>query len=238
MPVEAIAAAIRDGSNSALAPTGLICLENTHNAAGGMVLPLDYMADVKDLASDAGLPVHLDGARLFNAATYLDVPVATVAEHVDSLMFAVCKGLGAPVGAVLAGEEKFIAAAWRVAKMLGGGMRQAGLLAAPAIVALQNPYKVHRRDHALAKKLAEGLADIDASLVAVDKVHTNIVNCFVDRFASDAGRITAALRARGIRVNTKGTKIRFVTHYEVGDASVEAAVAAMAEILQCKGEAA
>lgn len=238
MPVPSIAAAIRDGSNSALAPTALICLENTHNAAGGMVLPLDYMADVRALADDADIPVHLDGARLFNAAAYLDVPVVEIAAQVDSVMFALCKGLGGPVGAILAGDADFISRAWRAAKMLGGGMRQAGLLAAPAIVALRNPYDVHRRDHALAGKLAKGLAGIDPSLVAVEKVHTNIVNCFVDRFAADAGDIASGLRERGVMANAKGTKIRFVTHYGVDDSSVAAAVSAMQDVVEKQGEAA
>jgi threonine aldolase len=227
-----VAAAIRGHSNSALAPTALICVENTHNAAGGMVVPLDNLAALHSLASDAGIPFHLDGARVFNAAAYLHVPVSAIAEHVDSLMVSVCKGLGGPVGAILAGDEAFIARAWRAAKMLGGGMRQAGLLAAPALVALDDPYPVHRRDHALAQTLAAGLAEIDESLVTVEKVHTNIVNCFVDKFADQAGAINDALKARGILANASRAKIRFVTHYEVDEASVEAAVSAFSSVLE------
>jgi threonine aldolase len=120
----------------------------------------------------------------------------------------------------------------RAAKMLGGAMRQAGLIAAPAIVALKDPYDILRRDHVMAQKLAHGLAGIDESLVEVSHVHTNIVNCYVDRFASDAGEINRALRERGILANSKRTKIRFVTHYHIDDDAVEAAVGRMAEVLR------
>lgn len=232
MAVAQVAAAIRDGSNSAVATTGLICLENTHNSAGGMVLPLQYMAEIRQVADRAGVPIHLDGARLFNAATYLDVPAAEIAAHADSVMFAVCKGLGAPVGAMLAGSRELIERAWRTAKMLGGGMRQAGLLAAPAIVALENPYEVHRRDHEIARELAAGLARIHPSLVAVEKVQTNIVNCFVDHFADDARSINSKLKARSVLANAKGTKIRFVTHYGIDGESVSAAVSAFGDVLE------
>jgi threonine aldolase len=232
MDPDDVAAAVRGMADAALAPTRLICLENTHNAAGGAVLPLAHMAAIRAVATRAGLPVHLDGARLFNAATYLNVPIIDICRHVDSVWFALCKGLGAPVGAVLAGDRAFMARARRAAKTLGGAMRQAGLIAAPAIVALKDPYTIHRRDHALARLLAAGLAGIDRSLVEVERVQTNIVNCFVDRFAEDAGEINRALSARGIFANAKRTKIRFVTHYHIDEASVAAAVARFAEVIQ------
>lgn len=226
-----IAAALVGGANASLAPTKLICLETSHNAAGGAVLPLDNMAAVRALARDAGLPVHLDGARLFNAAAYLDVPVAEICRHVDSVWFALCKGLGAPVGAVLAGDAAFMQRARRAAKALGGGMRQAGIIAAPGIVALKEPYAVLKRDHALARKLAYGLAAIDSSLVDLEAVQTNIVNCMVDRFAGDAGAINRALKEGGILANHKGTKIRFVTHYHVDEAAVDAAIARATQVI-------
>lgn len=229
--VDALREAIRGAGDLALAPTRLICLENTHNASGGRVMPLAQMAAIHDVARQAGLPVHLDGARLFNAAAYLDVPIARLCEHADSLWFSLCKGLGGPVGALLAGEREFMLRARRAAKMLGGGMRQAGLIAAPALVALRDPYPVHRRDHALAADLARGLTAIDGSLVDATRVQTNIVNCFVDRYADDAGAINAALRERGVLANHKGSKIRFVTHSQVGGADVAAAVAAMGEVI-------
>jgi len=227
-----VKAAIKSNADLALAPTALICLENTHNNSGGTVIPLDNMAAIREVAQRAGLPVHLDGARLFNAATHLNVKVVEICRHVDSVWFAVCKGLGAPVGAVLAGDKAFMLKARRAAKMLGGGMRQAGVIAAPAIVALKDPYSVHRRDHELARLLARGLADIDGSLVDVSRVQTNIVNCFVDRFAGDAAGINRALGERGILANPKRSKIRFVTHYHLDEAAVAAAVRHFAEIIK------
>ena len=215
----------------ARAPTRLVCLENTHNAAGGTVMPLDNLAAIHTAAQFAGVPVHLDGARLFNAAVCLDVPIGEICAHADSVFFSLCKGLGGPLGAILAGDARFMRNARRAARMLGGGMRQAGLVAAPAIVALRDPYPVHRRDHARARRLASGLARIDATLVDVERIQTNIVNCFVDRLARDAAPIVRALRMRGVLVNGKGTKIRFVTHSQVADAAVDAAVETFADVI-------
>lgn len=226
-----VAAALRPGADLALAPTRLVCLENTHNAAGGTVLTPAEMEAVREVAHGAGVPLHLDGARLFNAAASLDVPIAALCRPVDSVWFALCKGLGAPVGAVLAGEREFMQRARRAAKMLGGGMRQAGLIAAPALVALRDPYPGLRRDHALARQLAVALAAIDASLVDVARVQTNIVNCVIDRFADDAAPLVQALRARGVLANGKRHKIRFVTHAQVDEASVAAAARALADVL-------
>jgi len=223
-----VEAAIRGASDPALAPTRLVCVENTHNASGGTVMPLETMEAIHHVARRAGIPMHLDGARLFNAAACLDVPLAALCGRADSVWFALCKGLGGPVGAILAGDGDFMHRARRAAKMLGGGMRQAGLIAAPAIVALQDPYTTHKRDHALARKLAEGLAAIDASLVDAGRVQTNIVNCFAD----DAGDIHRALCERGIAVISKGRKIRFVTHAQVDEDSVDAAISAFAEIME------
>jgi threonine aldolase len=227
-----VRAAIRGAADLALAPTRLVCLENTHNAAGGSVIPLENMAAIHQVCRQAGIPVHLDGARLFNAAAHLNVPILEICRHTDSVWFALCKGLGGPVGAILAGDRPFMTRARRAAKMLGGGMRQAGLIAAPSIVALKDPYGPLRRDHALARKLAAGLAAIDASLVEAEGVQTNIVNCFVDRFADDASAINRALRQRGILANSKRTKIRFVTHAQVDEAAVEAATRAFAEVIR------
>jgi threonine aldolase len=224
---QAVAAALKGASDLALAPTRLVCLENTHNAAGGTVTPIETMAAIADVARRAGIPVHLDGARLFNAAAYLDVSIGALSRHVDSLWFALCKGLGGPVGAILAGDRDFMWKARRAAKMMGGGMRQAGLIAAPAIVALQDPYARHKRDHDLARTLARALAGIDPNAVDADGVQTNIVNCFVD----DASGVTLGLRERGVLALGKGRRIRFVTHAQVDEASVDAAIGALAEIM-------
>jgi threonine aldolase len=227
-----VEAAIRASADLALAPTKLICLENTHNASGGTVMPLDVMAEIRSVAATARLPIHLDGARLFNAAAHLGVPIRRLCDQADSVWFALCKGLGAPVGAILAGDRTFMRKARRAAKMLGGGMRQAGLIAAPAIVALRDPYPQHTRDHALAKRLARELARLDSSLVDLPRVQTNIVNCMVTRFASDAGKINSQLSRRGVLANSKGPKIRFVTHAQVDETDVDAAVRAFAEVLE------
>ena len=184
------------------------------------------MAAIQAVAREAGLPVHLDGARLFNAAAYLDVPLGEICQHVDSVWFALCKGLGGPVGAILAGDADFMTKARRAAKMLGGGMRQAGSdRGARDRRAARIPTRVHRRDHAAgAASWRGGLPRSMPSLVDVDRVQTNIVNCFVDRFAGDAGRHQSrAARARRPRQH-KRTKIRFVTHYHIDEAAVDAAV--------------
>ena len=226
-----VKAAIRTAVSDHVAPTGLICLENTLNSAGGSILPLQRMGEIRDVAQAAGLPVHLDGARAFNAAAALNCPVADICRFADSVMFALSKGLGAPVGSILAGSRDFIARARRKARMLGGGMRQVGLIAAPALVALQDPYPHLCRDHALARQLAEGLAAIDESLVRLETVQTNIVNCFVDRFAADARDIVAALREHGVLANCAATKIRFVTHRHIDGTSVESCLAAVERVL-------
>lgn len=228
---ESVRRAIRGDADPARAPTRLVCLECTHNAGGGTVYPLQAMAEIRRVAHDAGLPVHLDGARLFNAAACLDVPIDRLCAHADSVWFSLCKGLGGPVGAVLAGDAAFMRKARRASRMLGGGMRQAGLIAAPALVALRDPYPSHARDNRLARRLAEGIAGVAPSLVAADAVRTNIVNCFVDAFAADAGAIVQGLRERRILALGRGTKIRFVTHARVDEASVDAAVDALADIL-------
>jgi threonine aldolase len=227
-----VAAAIRGPADLALAPTRLICLENTHNASGGTVMPLDVMEQIRSVAAAARLPVHLDGARLFNAAAHLGVSIRRLCDPVDSVWFALSKGVGAPVGAILAGDRPFMQKARRAARMLGGGMRQAGLIAAPAIVGLRDPYPQHARDHTLALRLARELARLDASLVDLARVQTNIVNCMVTRFASDAGTINSRLSRRGVLANSKGPKIRFVTHAQVNDSDVDAAVRAFAEVLE------
>jgi threonine aldolase len=227
-----VRAAIRDGDDPVRAATRLICIENTHNASGGRVWPLEQLRAVHAVARGAGLPLHLDGARLFNAAAFLQVPIERICRHVDSVWFALCKGLGCPVGALLMGERGFMQRARRAAKLLGGGMRQAGVIAAPGLVALRDDaYTVHRRDHALAARLARGLAAVDPALVDPIDVQTNIVYCALERHADDVVPVVAALRARGVWANGRGTRIRFVTHAQVDEAAVDAAVAAMREVL-------
>jgi threonine aldolase len=234
-----VAAAIRPrGGALHRAATGLICLENTHNASGGTVVSMENIAEISRIARDADIPVHLDGARIFNAAVYLNKPVAEFCRYADTVMFALSKGLGAPVGSMLAGSADVIGRARQKVRMLGGHMRQAGLIAAPALVALRDPFPRLRRDHAMAAALAEGLASLDDSLVRLDMVHTNIVNCFVDRFAASADQIVQSLRAEGILVDFARTKMRFVTHAHIDETAVQACVTAVGKALGARRRAA
>ncbi|XP_059720187.1 uncharacterized protein LOC132336561 isoform X2 [Haemorhous mexicanus] len=164
------------GSQYHLRPE-LICLENTHSSAGGRALPLTYLRQVRGLADRYGLRVHMDGARLMNAAVAQGVEPAQIAQHCDSVSLCFSKGLGAPVGAVLAGCRQFVAEAWRVRKLLGGGMRQAGVLAAAAHLGLQHAEATLRRDHDHARRFAEGIHALESPVCSVNlaAVETNIV---------------------------------------------------------------
>ncbi|XP_042523096.1 probable low-specificity L-threonine aldolase 2 [Dipodomys spectabilis] len=165
----------------------LVCLENTHNSAGGRVLPIDHLRQVHRLARTHGARVHLDGARLMNAAVALRVPPACIVEHCDSVSFCFSKGLGAPVGAVLGGPKDFIEEAWRLRKTLGGGMHQTGVLAAAALVGLAGVEEVLRRDHSNAQRFAQGLQELASPICSVDPaaVETNIVLVRVDGLRPD-----------------------------------------------------
>nr|XP_021495813.1 probable low-specificity L-threonine aldolase 2 [Meriones unguiculatus] len=170
--------ALTRGFGSAYHPVcELVCLENTHNIAGGRVLPIDYLRQVRLLAHAHGARVHLDGARLMNAAVALRVPPAHLVEHCDSVSFCFSKGLGAPVGAVVGGSKDFIEEAWRLRKALGGGMRQAGVLAAAALVGLEESEEVLPRDHENARRFAEGLQELASPVCSVNPatVETNMV---------------------------------------------------------------
>lgn len=231
LSASALRAAIRPGSKANHAATGLVCLENTLNTAGGVVVPPDRMAEIYDVARQAGLPVHLDGARLFNAAAHLDCSVADICRHSDTVMISLCKALGAPIGAMLLGSQEFIAAARKKIRMIGGGMRQTGLLAAAALVALEDPFPMLRRDHAMARRLAEGLASIDARLVALDRVQTNIVNCYFDHLPTLVPGLNQALAEQGVLANQSGSRVRFVTHRHIDEDAVKGCLAAVARIV-------
>jgi len=156
-------------------PTRLICLENTHNFCQGAPLTPDYMQEVADIAKKHSLQVHLDGARVFNAAVALNIEVASLVQHVDSVMFCLSKGLSAPVGSLVCGTKQIILKARKLRKMVGGGMRQAGHLAAAGQVALENQIEALKKDHQLARQLAEGLADIPGLELNLPQVKTNII---------------------------------------------------------------
>ncbi len=202
----------------------LLCLENT---LGGRALPLAYMEAAAALARRRGLATHLDGARLFNAATRLGVPVRALAAPFDSVSVCFSKGLGAPVGSALVGSRDLIARAHRWRKMLGGGMRQAGVLAAAALHALDHHVERLAQDHALARRLADGLSGIPG--LRVEPPDTNMVFVDVEGGAEAGRRLVDGLKARGV-LATGLYRLRFVTHLDVDEAGIDRAVAAVREL--------
>lgn len=215
------------------ARTGLVVLENTHNLAGGVVTPPAACLHLCDELHRRSVPAHLDGARIFNAATALNLPVTQLTAPFDSLMFCLSKGLGAPVGSILLGSAEFIHRARIVRKMLGGGMRQAGVLAAAGLVALEHAPARLAQDHALARCLAEGLAEIAGVTVALEQVATNIVVCDVGRTELDAAAVVAKLAERNILASAlDARRIRFVTHCDVNQAQCDEALFAMRAVIE------
>jgi len=205
--------AIRDKGNEHHPRTSLICLENTHNGAGGTVITIEQMKAVKEVAEKHGLKVHLDGARIFNAAIALGVEAKEIAAQVDSVTFCLSKGLSCPVGAVLCGTKEFIAKARRVRKVLGGGMRQAGIIAAPGIVALETMIDRLADDHANARLLAEALVELPDIDLDLSTVQTNIIRFKVK---SGAAAFVDKLAAKNILVHrVSETAIRMVTHRHI-----------------------
>jgi threonine aldolase len=209
--------------------TGLLCLENTHNARGGTAIPVDRIGAAADAAAAHDVPVHLDGARLFNACTALDADPAAMVEPVDSVLFCLSKGLGAPVGSILAGSEAFVAEARRMRKLHGGGMRQAGVIAAPGILALEN--REHLAvDHANAERLADGLDALDG--VSAPTPETNIVVADVSGTGLDADAFVAACADRDVGCGAIDDRhVRFCTHRDVDRAAVDAALERIETIL-------
>jgi threonine aldolase len=214
-------------------PTRLVWLENTHNRGGGKVFPLDKMKDIRNLATGYDLAVHLDGARLFNACVASDIPPEEYARQVDSLSFCFSKGLGAPVGSILAGTAEFIKRAHRYRKMLGGSMRQAGILAAAALYALDNNIERLAEDHAGAKRLAEALGDIDGVQIQNEPVETNLVFFNVAGVGKNALEIMNEARERGVLINPEDfTVMRAVTHLGVSAGDIEKAIGVFTEIIR------
>jgi threonine aldolase len=202
-------------ANIHLPQTGLVCLENTHNRHGGTCCTPEDMAAVASVARGAGVAVHLDGARLFNAAVALKRPVADFTRHVDSVTFCVSKGLSAPVGSVVCGARDFIGRAKRFRKMFGGGMRQAGIIAAAGIVALETMVDRLAEDHANARTLAEGLARLPKLSIDLASVQTNIVIFHVERPGGTDELVKGAAR-RQVKIHAiSPTSIRCVTHKDV-----------------------
>ena len=217
------------------ARTGLISIENTHNFAGGSVMPLDVFSEICDQAHALGLPVHLDGARIFNAAVFLGIPVSQLSAKADTVMFCLSKGLGAPVGSMLVGSAELIDRARIYRKALGGGMRQAGILAAAGLIALeQGPQKL-LNDHENAKFLAEGVAKIPGFKIDPVTVQTNIVLCDITRTGMTSGEISCSLAGRKVMTGGVGPELlRFVTHLDVDREECAQALAVIAEVCGVK----
>jgi len=215
----------------ARAQTGLIELENTHYMAGGTITPPEVTNEICERAHEREIPVHLDGARVFNAAVGLGVSVAEVAGKVDSVMFCLSKGLGAPVGSMLVSSRKFIDQARSVRKALGGGMRQAGVLAAAGLIALEEMPQRLAEDHANARWLASALAQVGGIQISPDKVRTNIVIFDISRTRMDSTEFMRRLREKSVIGSAVNQSIvRLVTHFDVSRSDCEAAVEAIREI--------
>ena len=223
-------------ANIHIPPTGLVCLENTHNRHGGTCCAPEQIAAVAAVAHAAGVPVHMDGARLFNAAVALEREPREFAQPVDSLTFCLSKGLGAPVGSVVCGSAAFIERAKRIRKMVGGGMRQAGILAAAGLISLDRMVDRLAEDHVHARTLAEAVAAMPGLVVDLASVQTNIVIIRVDR--GDRPRSTAAAEelvkgcaARKVKIHAMGpAAIRCVTHKDVDAEDIRRAVDAFREL--------
>jgi threonine aldolase len=211
----------------------LVSIEQTSNWGGGSVWPLATIREIADVARTHGLSMHMDGARLMNAVVESGIEARTFAEPFDSLWLDFSKGLGAPVGAVLAGSADFIHEAWRLKQQMGGAMRQAGIIAAACLYALDHNIERLRDDHANARRLARGLAELEGVRLDPDRVETNIVFFDLEPTAPSAKSVAARLLEQGVRIGAMGERrMRAVTHLDVGRDGIERALAAMTEALR------
>ena len=209
--------------------TGLICLENTHNRCGGAVLSEEDLSSVRDIADQHGIPIHVDGARIFNAAVALGIPASRLADYSDSITFCLSKGLGAPIGSVLCGSRDFIKRARRARKVLGGGMRQAGIIAAAGIYALENMVERLADDHENARVAAVGLREIPG-ITLTPSPQTNLVYFTVE--GRDAEKMVAALEERGVICFDESGRIRWVTRYGIEREDIEEALVHLSAIVR------
>ena len=229
LPLEDVELALKDEAESG-GRMSLVCIENTHNATNGMPLDLPYSKAVSETAKRHGSALHVDGARLFNAAEALGVPASALVEFADSVSFCLSKGLACPIGSILCGSEEFIAEARKQRKIVGGEMRQTGIIAAAGIVALESMIDRLGEDHANARRLAEGLANIEGIGVTPDRVRTNIV--FFDTADRPVDEVVSALEDRGVHCFNIDGRIRMVTHYEISSEDVDVAVDAVKQVME------
>ena len=213
--------------------TALVTLENTHNMAGGTVYRTALVDEICDKAHDSGILVHMDGARIFNAAEHLGESVSSMTKKCDSIQFCLSKGLGAPAGSMIVGSREFIERCRSIRKMLGGGMRQAGVLAAAGLIALEEGPRRLKEDHDNAKRLAQGLARIQGIALDAEKVQTNIVIFSLENSRLPSAEFIAELRNRNIlALPVDGFRVRMVTHLELNPAAIDRAIEAAAEIMR------
>ncbi len=210
--------------------TALICIENTHNNWSGAVVPMDNLRTLRSIADKHNIRIHFDGARIFNASHASGIPVKEYAKIGDSLMFCLSKGLAAPVGSVLLGPKAYISHARRVRKALGGGMRQVGVLAAPAIIALTEMVDRLEEDHVRAKRLALAIADIPGIKLNPDHIQTNIIIFDIDHPKLSIPQLLTELKKRGVLALATRGGIRFVTHNDIDDNDIDKAISALHDI--------
>jgi threonine aldolase len=229
---QGIKRALRD-ENLHYPKTTLICLENTHNRAGGTIIPPKVTEEICQLAHQRNIAVHLDGARIFNAAIALDIEPALLTKNVDSVMFCLSKGLSAPVGSILAGSKEFIQRARKNRKMLGGGMRQAGILAAAGIIAIENMVERLEEDHKNARILGEGLTDISGIKVDLETIPTNMVYFDLQGLGMDTYQFLPKLAEYNILGSPRPpSKVRLVTHYGISEDDIYTTIKAIKEIVK------
>ena len=210
------------GANIHFSPTSLICIENTHNRAGGTIVSPNQIEALEEVAKNHGLRLYMDGARIFNAAIALRVDVKSFTKHVDNLMFCLSKGLGAPIGSVVVGDMDFIERARKFRKMLGGGMRQAGVIAAPGIIALEKMVDRLAEDHYNARILAEGLSKFDGITIDLRTVQTNIVVFDVSKLGITSEQFIGLIKERGVKASAFSDKlVRMVTHVGITTDDIE-----------------
>ena len=204
--------------------TALVCMENTHNRAGGTVLSPDQMSTVYQVARKHGVRVHLDGARIFNAAVATGLDVKEFTQYTDTMIFCLSKGLGAPIGSLILGDEEFINKARRVRRSMGGGMRKAGIIAAPGIYALEHMVERLREDHENAHHLAQGIREIPGIELDMASVQTNMVAFKTRALGIPHGEFVTALSKLGVKISEVGPNIRLVTHYGINSNDIDYAV--------------
>ena len=230
LDLDALGAEILTPLDDHFAMPSLVVMENTHNRCGGAPVKLSHLAEVRELAHRRNLPMHLDGARIFNAAIAMETSAKEIASYFETVTFCLSKGLACPVGSVLCGSKDFIARAHRIRKLLGGGMRQAGIIAAAGLIALDTMIDRLAEDHQNARALAQGLGLVAGINIRPVAQRTNMVHFDLDGDASHASKFAHAMKDRGVLISAReSTSFRAVTHYGISRADMDRAVAAASE---------